>query len=171
MIFKLSEIHGDEVHHQIEDDGCFTRDELNLLSPVKGMVSLFRVNESEVSVTGSFNVEVESGCDRCGQPAQTLLSSNFTYDCIVGKEDPHIHQDVECGEEDVNKLYLEEPIINVGELFREQILLAMPMHILCSHSCKGLCQHCGIDLNSGTCTCRDKEVSSPFSVLKKLEGR
>lgn len=171
MIFKLSDIHGQEVHHRIEHDGWFSREELNLISSVKGKVSLFRASEAEVTVKGSFSVEVEAGCDRCGQPAQTLLSGEFTYDCIVGKEDPHIDQDVECGEEDVNKLYLEEPIINAGELFREQILLAMPMHVLCNQSCKGLCHLCGIDLNSGTCTCSDQEVSSPFSVLKKLEGR
>jgi uncharacterized protein len=99
------------------------------------------------------------------------LSGEFTYDCIVGKEESLTQQDVESGENDVNKLYLEEPIIDAGELFREQILLAMPVRVLCKQSCRGLCFSCGTDLNSESCGCGDKALTSPFSVLKKMKGR
>lgn len=37
---------------------------------------------------------------------------------------------------------------------REQILLDFPMKVLCRPDCKGLCAHCGNNLNTGTCTCK-----------------
>ena len=171
MIIKLSEVYGGEAHYVLEDDGWFPHEEINLTPPVNGLITIFRVSDAEVVATGEFSVTVNAPCDRCGQSAQLFLSGEFTYDCIVGKEEPLVQQEVESGEEDVNKLYLEEPIINAGELFREQVLLAVPIRVLCKQSCNGLCFHCGKDLNYETCACRDKELSSPFSVLKKFKGR
>ena len=36
---------------------------------------------------------------------------------------------------------------------REQWLLAVPSFVLCREDCKGLCPHCGADLNLGPCGC------------------
>jgi uncharacterized protein len=171
MIIKLSELYGGEAHYIIENDGWFPHEEIGLTSPVNGMITINRVTETEVVATGEFSARVEAPCDRCGQSAELLLSGEFTYDCIVGKEESLTQQEVESGENDVNKLYLEEPIIDAGELFREQILLAMPVRILCKQSCRGLCFSCGTDLNSESCGCGDIEITSPFSVLKKMKGR
>jgi uncharacterized protein len=171
MIIKLSELHGGEAHYIIDNDGWFPHEEMGLIAPVSGLITISRLSDAEFVATGTFSAKVVAPCDRCGQSAQLILSVEFTYDCIVGKEEPLIQQEVESGEEDVTKLYLEEPIINAGELFREQILLSMPVRVLCKHSCKGLCFHCGIDLNADLCGCKDKEPTSPFSVLKKLKGR
>ncbi len=171
MIIKISELYGGEGHYLIKDDGWFPHEEMDLISPVHGAITVVRTSETEVVVTGKVSADVEVPCDRCGQSAQRGLSAEFAYDCIVGREDSHTQQEVECGEEDVYKLYLEEPIINAGALIREQILLAMPMRILCNHSCKGLCMHCGKDLNAGICSCSDNTLSSPFSGLQKIKGR
>ncbi len=171
MIIKLSEFYGGEAHYLIEDDGWFPHEEVNLRSPVSGFFTLTRISEAEVAVAGKVSANVEAPCDRCGQPARLFLSVEFTYDCVVEREDVNTRQDVECGEEDVNKLYLEEPVINAGALIREQILLAMPMRILCDRSCKGLCLHCGKNLNSELCTCHDNSSPSAFSALKNVKGR
>ena len=36
---------------------------------------------------------------------------------------------------------------------REQWLLAVPAFVLCQEDCKGLCPHCGADLNQRACDC------------------
>jgi len=43
--------------------------------------------------------------------------------------------------------------IALGEDIRAEIILSFPQKILCSDSCKGLCDHCGVDLNKEACTC------------------
>ena len=171
MIINVSELYGGEGHYLIKDDGWFPHEEMDLSSPVSGVIRVSRTSETEVVVSGEVSAGVEVPCDRCGQSTQLFLSAEFAYDCTVGREESHTQQEVECGEEDVNKLYLEEPVINAGALIREQILLAMPMRALCKQSCKGLCMHCGKDLNAGICACSDNTLSSPFSVLQKIKGR
>ncbi len=44
--------------------------------------------------------------------------------------------------------------LDIDEDMREEILLNSPMKILCTSSCKGLCQRCGADLNSEKCNCK-----------------
>jgi uncharacterized protein len=43
--------------------------------------------------------------------------------------------------------------IDFNPQIREEIILDYPMKPLCSDSCKGLCVHCGKNLNEGGCSC------------------
>lgn len=45
---------------------------------------------------------------------------------------------------------------DVCDLLKEQIILNMPVRLLCDPDCKGLCSVCGNDLNFQECSC-DKE--------------
>ena len=171
MIIKLNDIYGGEANVPIADDSWFPHEIIKKISPVSGSVKLIRVSDSEVELFGDFSVSVEADCDRCGQPTRLRLSDTFNYDCIVGEEALHLLEEVVCSEEDVNKLYLKEPVINVGELLREQILLAMPIGIRCTSTCKGLCPSCGTNRNLQACACTNHDHTSPFAVLKNMKGR
>ena len=39
---------------------------------------------------------------------------------------------------------------------------------LCSTSCKGLCQRCGVNLNTQSCLCNEEIEDHPFAVLKGI---
>jgi len=58
--------------------------------------------------------------------------------------------------------------IELGDMLREQVLLATPMQPLCDDACRGLCPVCGQDRNERRCECREEQTPSPFAVLKKL---
>lgn len=58
--------------------------------------------------------------------------------------------------------------IDLEPLFREQFVLAIPYAPLCREDCQGLCSQCGIDLNTGKCTC-EKPIDPRLSVLKSLK--
>lgn len=47
--------------------------------------------------------------------------------------------------------------IDLNEDIKDTILLEYPMRPLCKDLCKGLCQHCGKDLNDGPCACKGDE--------------
>jgi uncharacterized protein len=51
----------------------------------------------------------------------------------------------------------------------EQIMLQIPMRVLCKGTCKGMCPHCGKDLNTTSCDCRTEFVDERLAVLKKLK--
>ena len=59
--------------------------------------------------------------------------------------------------------------IELDDLVREEILLAMPGHVLCSEECKGLCPTCRIDLNVRTCNCITDRTDSRWDKLKDLQ--
>ncbi len=58
--------------------------------------------------------------------------------------------------------------LNLAELIEEQVLISIPEKKLCSTSCKGLCQRCGVNLNKQSCLCTEEIEDHPFAVLKGI---
>jgi len=58
--------------------------------------------------------------------------------------------------------------INLLDILREDIWLAWKSDVICSESCQGLCQGCGVDLNKDVCQCRQVHSDHPFAVLRDL---
>ncbi len=46
-----------------------------------------------------------------------------------------------------------EIVIDLNPDIREEIILDYPIKPLCNPNCKGLCLHCGKNLNEGGCSC------------------
>jgi len=62
-------------------------------------------------------------------------------------------------------------IIEIDQLVLEQVLLALPVKVLCSEACLGLCLHCGANLNDEPCMCRKQVQDSPFSKLDAIRQK
>ena len=58
---------------------------------------------------------------------------------------------------------------DLTEELRECIILCFPSNPLCSEDCKGLCPHCGADLNKGPCACRPSGGDFRWGGLDGLE--
>jgi uncharacterized protein len=61
--------------------------------------------------------------------------------------------------------------IDLGEVVREQLYLALPMKPLCREDCKGLCPVCGVNRNRETCTCQQEWVDPRMAALKEWKVR
>jgi uncharacterized protein len=57
--------------------------------------------------------------------------------------------------------------IDLTDVVREQLYLALPMKPLCREECKGLCPVCGVNRNRETCTCQEVWVDPRMAALKK----
>ena len=57
--------------------------------------------------------------------------------------------------------------VTVVEL-AEQVMLQIPIKVLCTDACKGLCAHCGMNLNTASCGCHTDFIDERLAVLKKL---
>lgn len=128
-------------------------------SPVmlKGTLS----NEAGILVlSGYLQGDVSVLCGRCLEPFKLTINTEideFYYSELINGEEP--------GEEWVkfkgNKLDVS------GELIKS-ILADLPMKILCSQDCKGLCPICGINRNQGKCSCANDDIDPRLELLKKL---
>lgn len=58
--------------------------------------------------------------------------------------------------------------IDLSGPVRDEIALAVPVRLLCSPDCAGLCPKCGTDLNREPCGGHDEPSSSPFAALQGL---
>ena len=61
--------------------------------------------------------------------------------------------------------------IDLGEVVREQLYLALPMKPLCAEDCKGLCPVCGANRNRETCACQNEWVDPRMAALAEWKSR
>jgi uncharacterized protein len=57
--------------------------------------------------------------------------------------------------------------IDVTEVVRQHVLLALPLAPRCRDGCPGLCHRCGADLNDGPCGCDPHEVDPRLEGLRR----
>jgi uncharacterized protein len=77
-------------------------------------------------------------------------------------------QAAELTEDDLAVSVFDGEAIEVDEIVKEQILLAVPTQMLCRPDCKGICPDCGVDKNTGECACDTKNVDPRWAALKNL---
>ncbi len=117
----------------------------------------------EGEVSGVTRIE----CDRCLKPITLPVDAEYKVEYVT-PETYHAEQNVELDEEDLALSTFDGEIIDVDDLVREQLLLAVPTHALCQDDCKGLCPVCGIDKNQNSCNCETREADPRWSGLKDI---
>lgn len=95
--------------------------------------------------------EAEFTCDRCNDVYSEILIVDFTLIKVFNKAN--------AGNEDSNVKYLppDVPNIDIAKDLSEFMLLSVPMKKLCSEDCKGICLHCGANLNHEKCNCSSEQ--------------
>jgi uncharacterized protein len=121
-------------------------------------------------LTGRVFGRVEVECDRCLTPVELPVDSEFQLEYVT-PEDYQAQQAIELTEDDLDLSTFDGEAIDVDELVAEELLLAVPDHVLCSENCKGICATCGADRNSGECGCESQQVDPRWAGLRELANR
>ncbi|HEU4594120.1 MAG TPA: DUF177 domain-containing protein [Pyrinomonadaceae bacterium] len=124
----------------------------------------------EVKVKGIIRGAVEVACDRCLKPVAGALEVEFDAAFIPKERAASASENVELQEEDLAVSFYEGEAVNIDELVREQILLALPTRQLCREECLGLCPTCGKDLNAEQCSCQQGETDPRWAALADLKN-
>jgi uncharacterized protein len=119
----------------------------------------------QVRLRGEIRTEVELLCDRCAAPERRPLAVEFDTSFIPQEVEAVKAENVELAAEDLILSAYEGDAVDLDELVREQILLALPSRHLCREDCKGLCQKCGANLNAGHCSCEQGETDPRWAAL------
>ena len=64
--------------------------------------------------------------------------------------------------------YLQGYNLDVDQLVRDELLLNLPMKVLCDEDCKGICNRCGANLNHETCDCDRSSLDPRMSVIQDI---
>jgi len=141
--------------------------ELKLTHLIEGTIRLIHTTEG-VLVSGQFYTEVGLTCSRCLESFSTAvdftLEEEFrpTIDISTGAKLPPVDG------EDEATLIDSQHIIDLLEVMRQDILLALPPRPLCKPDCAGLCSQCGQNLNEGPCTCEQPLGDPRWDALRTL---
>ncbi|HEX6045982.1 MAG TPA: DUF177 domain-containing protein [Pyrinomonadaceae bacterium] len=139
---------------------------LTVPASVKGTV---KRAGNDVCVNGHVDARVQVECDRCLKPVELPVSADFDLEYITGAE-YESSSAAALSEEELAVSVFDGDAIDVDEIVKEQILLAVPARTLCREDCKGICPECGMDLNTGQCNCAADEVDPRWAALKSLKN-
>lgn len=88
-------------------------------------------------------------CSRCLKDTERRFSESEKFTLITTP--PSLPPEQHLEEEDLTTVFFSGEEIDLAPLFREMVILAIPMKVLCKPDCKGLCPVCGADRNEETC--------------------
>ena len=141
-------------------------------SSLKGAIRLDRYGE-QVHLEGSLSVDLNHDCDRCLGEMTYPLSIDLKMDLTPLEELEQATvsgQELELTEKDLEFSFYAADEFDLSEIIRDQLVLSLPPHFICSEDCRGLCPQCGANLNLKPCQCSESvNPSSPWAVLKDLK--
>src|SRR5215216_2202145 len=157
---------GDFAHVYQPDDLNPVDERVSLIAPATVNGKL-RLSRNQVSVDGHLETRAQVECDRCLKPGEVPVNADFTLEYISGSE-YESSETAELTEEELSVSVFDGDGIDVDEIVKEQILLAVPTRMLCREDCQGICPECGADKNTGECNCVANEIDPRWAALKDL---
>jgi uncharacterized protein len=130
--------------------GLLELGESECVTPVGGMGYELRVEMAgdELLVRGEVRQRLRCVCSRCAAEFDTEVT---VPDFLCSLERDALGEFVDL----------------TGEV-REAIILALPGYPVCREACQGLCMTCGANLNTASCSCREKGRDRRWSALDAL---
>ena len=121
----------------------------------------------EIRLAGRVVVRMEAECDRCLDVAEFPVDVDFDLFYEPAKSGPEGQEvALDAGESEVD-FYTGEGL-ELEDVLREQILLALPMQRICRDGCKGICPVCGQNRNLSECGCQVKTPDDRWAALRDL---
>ena len=115
--------------------------------------------KKHISFHGKGYVVLMIPCDRCLTPIEYKINIDYFKDLDMNKTDEE--RALELDEEG----YLEKAVFDSEVFIYNEILVNLPMKVLCRTDCKGICNRCGANLNLGSCKCDKTELDPRMSKI------
>ena len=119
---------------------------------------------------GTFRTTVGVQCVRClgaasfaiEEPLELVYAPSISNVARAGREEQALD------DRELSVSYFTDDRIDLLQLTREQVTLALPMKPLCREDCRGLCPECGADWNTVECSCERETMDPRMAKLKAL---
>jgi len=109
----------------------------------------------------------ECTCCRCLEPVDVPLAIHSQF---LGSRDRALvtRGSHTLGTQDLDVVYMPEETLDEEAMAKEQLVLQLPMQVLCKDGCLGLCSICGKNWNKGPCTCRPERAKTQGALARAL---
>jgi uncharacterized protein len=148
----------------------FTGEGLDQGSPLHavGAAELLEESDGQVRVQGRYTVDMEAQCDRCLARTRHPLDAGFDLFYRPASDVPsEAEVEIDGGEAEIG--FYEGGGLELEDILREQVLLALPMQRVCKETCKGICPVCGRNRNEAACDCRVENARDQWAALRDFQ--
>ena len=120
---------------------------------------------SEIRVRGHLGTRLEASCARCLGPAEIAVERDFDLFYRPLKSIAR-EEEIEIPADELDVGFYSGDGIELADVVTEQVILSVPMKVVCRVECSGLCPVCGANWNLEACHCSPPRDESPFASLK-----
>ena len=122
---------------------------------------------SEIRVRGHLDARLEACCDRClasvGIPIEGDFDLFYRPLQTIARE-----EEVEIPADELDVGFFSGDGIELADIVTEQVILSVPIKVVCRADCQGLCPVCKANRNIEPCHCvAPQQDKSPFASLKE----
>ena len=121
---------------------------------------------AEIRIRGHLATSLEASCDRCLGAVTIPVDRDFDLlyrpVATIARE-----EEIEITEDELEIGFFSGDGIELADVATEQVILAVPMKLICRAECQGLCPVCGANRNLSSCHCSPPPEDSPFASLKE----
>jgi len=169
MLIELASLErqGGKFAHSYEPGELDLNEERITIAEPPQVSGRIQQSDAKVTVSGKVEAKLQLECDRCLKAVSVPTSTEFKVEYIT----PEVYQAGQAAElldEDLTLSIFDGAVIDVDDLVREQLLLALPAQMLCQDECKGLCPICGGDKNLKNCNCQEAEIDPRWAGLREI---
>ncbi|MBI1760353.1 MAG: DUF177 domain-containing protein [Acidobacteria bacterium] len=108
----------------------------------------------DVKLEGALKAALSVPCDRCLTDVAVTIDQAVNLVFIPLEAERVAKGETELHERDLEFSFYENDELDVDQVIREQLELALPVRVLCQADCRGICAQCGADLNTDACNCQ-----------------
>lgn len=120
------------------------------------------MGDSVILIEAVIDIDLCIPCDRCLDDVHTNINIQTSREVNLGDTDitgssndmPDVEDDSFLDEAD----FIDGTEFDTTKFAYGEILVNLPMKVLCSESCKGICNRCGTNLNHESCGCDTTEL-------------
>lgn len=141
--------------------------DVDLANSKIALMAHLHLQASVVQVDGELRGRLVLPCQRCLESATVPVEMRLhkIYTAATEQKD----SDAAIDDEDVDYAHHDGDIVDLWPVLREDLILAVPITVLCQEDCRGLCPSCGIDRNRASCACQSEHRQSPFAALRSIK--
>jgi len=163
MLIDLSQVLSGRIERQsfdaiveFENDKVLTENGVVKRAPldVKGEVAS---TDGKLLLNMVYKAEWVFNCGRCLCDVQREISGSLCKELLRTPI-----------EDDDNVVVLSSKELDISKLLWDEVILNLPLQVLCNEDCKGLCPNCGINLNVETCNCDNDYIDPRLEGLKNF---
>ena len=124
--------------------------------------------DDQIRIYGTFHTRLEMACARCLEIVVEEVSKNFDLfyrpmNSVSREEEFRLNLD------DTEIAFFEGDGLFLADVLAEQVNLSFPMKVICRSDCRGLCPHCGVNLNQEECRCETHAADPRLAPLARLK--